>query len=119
MDTRDFTGIDSMGLQGSLAAIFGKPHAASEVFILDLAEEINFATALHATISSVIANNLTILADAKSDLESWDILPEPRMRVLCLTTIKKLIAKNHNETLNLPTFDNAKEALTWIKNAAH
>jgi DNA polymerase I-like protein with 3'-5' exonuclease and polymerase domains len=103
----------------SLIALLENSSMPNQVFIIDLVRDVAFITSDQCDIESIINTHLTIMANAKESLLKWSIAPHPTLHVGCLTTIKKLIAKHHQESLYLPDFSSSEEALPWIKNAAH
>jgi DNA polymerase I len=64
-----------------------------------------------------LARNLTVFVDAQSAFLSLELLPSPAWRIICLNTIKKLIAKSVHETASAPDFDSGKSALAWFNQA--
>ncbi len=119
MDTLEHTAPNITCPEGSLAAILPEDVGSSRIYIIDLAEEVGFSAPASGNVAQVLSKNLTIVADAKANLQTWQVDPHPALRVLCLATIKKLIAKHHSETLNLPSFASAKDVLPWLKQVAH
>ena len=62
--------------------------------------------------------NLLFVFDAKLLINKHNIKPTPSMRLVCLSTIKKLIHKNNLEAeLEIPVFSNNREALLWTNQA--
>lgn len=103
----------------SLAAIIALPSINSAPLIADLAEERSSWAMRPGDIDEIVAANITLFTDAKAHLTQFGIIPTPRHKIVCLSTIKKLIAKNHGETINLPDLASATEAVAWLKTAAH
>lgn len=115
MNTRDYHPSMPALPTSSLVALVEKSGAAGEVFVVDLADEACFVTAAPNEIETILRHNLTLLIDAKAALQSWHIKPQAELKIICLATIKKLIAKHHNEGLNLPEFSSNDDVVAWLK----
>lgn len=65
----------------------------------------------------LLEQNLTVMVQAKKDFSALGFVPTPTWRVMCLSTIKKLIGKSIHETISRPDFHDATEAIAWCKSA--
>lgn len=108
---------DIISEPGLIAIIKPSPGAA-ETWELDLANGSVLMTS-PSRIREQLHHKLTILSDAKAELQRLRIEPDPQIRIICLSTIKKLIAKSITDDLNLPNFTNAEDALIWVRGALH
>lgn len=95
------------------AALIPEPHAARGFWLLDLGSNQIDKQGL-ASLSQV---DLLVCLDAKEFLTQTDISLKPDLKILCLSTVKKLLAKDHNSPLEVPELANADEALAWVTNA--
>lgn len=73
----------------------------------DLIDDYAFEEILYAS--------LTVLTEAKTLLQKWRITMEPNLRIICLSTIKKLILSNIHAAVEIPQLTCPTEALHWIK----
>lgn len=71
----------------------------------------------HEQFSEAIHNNLVIVKDAKSFLQTHNIAPTAR-KLICLSTIKKIITTPQDD-INMPAFSSGDEALRWMEKAAN
>lgn len=111
-DPRDMT-----SLPGLMAIM--EPEPGCEDFLVFDLENDRALTLDSRGVKESLHQQLTIFIDAKAQLQRLHIVPDPSLRVICLSTIKKLISKTPTDGINLPSFDSADDALSWIKHAAH
>ncbi len=64
-----------------------------------------------------IKNHLLVFLDAKDFLTKCHIHPHPSTRVMCLSTLKRLVTKNFSEGLKRVEFTTAHDAISWSVDA--
>lgn len=101
--------------QDGLIGLIEKPDGGH--WFLDLNECVagDFINSLEQR--KAITQNLLVCVDAKATLKTLLLTPSPSLRIICLSTIKKLIGKSIHETISLPDFSSGHEALAWCKQA--
>lgn len=95
-----------------LMAIFEKPNR-SGFWLLDqtqsTVEEINN----YDFLSDRLKNHIWIFTEAKEFFEQHNIVSKPGLNIICLSTIKKLLAKDIHDEIKVPAFGDGYEAKTW------
>lgn len=101
--------------KNKLMAVIEKAHTGhywlmdmSRSTVTDLSEDMR---------DGLLAEHITILVDAKALLKTWGVKATPQLRVICLSTIKKLLSKLHHQTIKVPDFENSDEALRFMEKA--
>ncbi len=95
-----------------LIAILEKP-GGSGFWLLDqtksTAEEINELDLLHDRLK----NHVMVFTDAKRFFEQNSMTSHPGLEIVCLSTIKKLLAKDIHDDIKIPEFNHGYEAKEW------
>jgi len=104
-------------MREKVLALIEKSPGSGQFWLIDLAD--NTAAAFLNTPSErqLLEHNLTVFVHAKRDFSTLGFEPSPTWRVMCLSTIKKLIGKSIHETITRPDFQDAEQAVVWCKSA--
>jgi DNA polymerase-1 len=92
------------------AALIPEPNAPERHWLLDLDRHQKGEQSL-ASLSQV---EMLVCLDAKEFLSQSLHELKPNLKLLCLSTLKKLLAKDHNSQLEIPELANPEEALEWV-----
>jgi DNA polymerase I-like protein with 3'-5' exonuclease and polymerase domains len=60
-----------------------------------------------------LKNHVLVFTDAKRFFEQNKMTPAPGLSVICLGTIKKLLAKDIHDDIKIPSFNDEHEARAW------
>ncbi|HXW53419.1 MAG TPA: DNA polymerase [Myxococcota bacterium] len=99
-----------------LLAIIEKSPGSNEYWLVDQ----DSATAVDFFLPDgwePIKNHLIVLLDAKSFFTKSKILPHPSTRIICLSTLKRLVTKTWAESLKLKDFASGDDAVVWSRDA--